>query len=129
LIYLEDQIETIIQDFAACRLRHNVPYDTLIQIGREGLYLEQKFGVPIEKIPEYIIQGKQTIDRLEDQRQEILRKKELAREKRDAFVAELEKYGNDIPLIERIKKLENELCETGRSEKIWETRCNDLDET
>ena len=54
----EDQIEPIIQDFAVCRLRHNIPYDILIQIGREALYLEQKYGVPIERIPEYITQGR-----------------------------------------------------------------------
>ena len=69
----EDQIEPIIQEFAVCRLRQNISYDTLIQIGREALYLEQKFGVPIEKIPEYIVHGKQTIDRIEDHRQETLR--------------------------------------------------------
>jgi len=68
----EDQIEPIVQEFAVCRLIHNTPYDILIQIGREALYLEQKYGVPIEKIPEYITQGKKTIDRLEDQRQDIL---------------------------------------------------------
>jgi hypothetical protein len=122
----EDQIEPIVQEFALCRLRHNIPYDTLIQIGREALYLEQKYGVPIERIPRYIIQGKETIDRLEDRRRQILVKTELGREERDSIVAELEKYGKDIPLIERIKELENELYERRRSEKIWETRCKRL---
>jgi hypothetical protein len=42
----EDQIEPIIQDFAAYCLKHNVSYDTVIQSGREALYLEQKFGIP-----------------------------------------------------------------------------------
>ena len=31
-----------------------------------------------------------------------------------------------IPLIERIKEFENELYESRRSEKIWETRCKRL---
>jgi hypothetical protein len=64
----EDQIESIIQDIAAYCLRHKASYDTVIQNGREALYLEQKFQVPIEKIPEYIIQGKETLDNLEDER-------------------------------------------------------------
>jgi hypothetical protein len=42
----EDQIEPIIQDFAAYCLKHNVSYDTVIKSGREALYLEQKFGIP-----------------------------------------------------------------------------------
>jgi hypothetical protein len=76
-----------------------MPYDTIIKIGREALYLEQKFGVPIEKIPEYIAQGKRTIDNLEDQIQEILIEKQQAREECDAkqqeldtIAAKLEKY-------------------------------------
>ena len=75
------------------------------------MYLEEKFGIPIEKIPEYIIQGKKTLDSLEDQRQEILRKKLQAREELDTIVAELEKYGKEIPSIKRIKELERELDE------------------
>ena len=114
----EDQIEPIIQDFATYCLRYKIPYDTIIKIGREALYLEQKFGVPIEKIPEYITQGKETIDRLEDQRQEILRQKQQAREELDAKRRELdtiarnfEKYREEIPSIQRIMELENELAE------------------
>jgi chromosome segregation ATPase len=119
----EDQIESIIQDIATCCLKHKIPYDTLIHAGREALFLEQKYSVPIEKIPEYITQGKEIIDRLEDQRQEILVKKELAREERDTIVDELEKYGKDIPLIKRIMGTENKLCEARRSETTWKTRC------
>jgi chromosome segregation ATPase len=123
----EDQLEPIIQDFATYSLRYKIPYDTIIKIGREALYLEQKFGIPIEKIPEYITQGKETIDRLEDQRLEILRQtqqatedRDVIRQKRDAFVAELEKYGREIPSIQRIKELENELAEAKETIRLYE---------
>ncbi|HKG87604.1 MAG TPA: hypothetical protein VKA95_04705, partial [Nitrososphaeraceae archaeon] len=115
----EDQIEPIIQDFAAYCLKHNVSYDTVIQSGREALYLEQKFGIPVERIPESIIQAKKRIDRLEDQRLEILGQKQQAREEldtilqdRDTVLAELEKYRKEkyrkeIPSIKRIKNLKS----------------------
>jgi hypothetical protein len=122
----EDQIEPIIQDFAAYCLRHNVSYDTVIQSGREALYLEEKFGIPVERIPEHIIQEKETIDRLEDQRLEILRQKQQAREERDTIVAELDKYGKEIPSIKCINQLETELDETKRSEKSYKTYCKRL---
>ena len=48
----EDQIEPIIQDFAAYCLRHSISFDKLIQSGREALYLEEKYGIPVEKIRE-----------------------------------------------------------------------------
>lgn len=112
----EDQIEPIIQEFAICRLRQNTSYDTLIQIGREALYLEQKFGVPIEKIPEYIVHGKQTIDRIEDQRQEKLGQIQLAGDE----LTKLEKYRKEIPSIQCIKELGNELEETRRMNKLHE---------
>jgi hypothetical protein len=72
----EDQIESIIQDIATYCLRQNVSYDTVIKSGREALYLEEKYRVPIEKIPEHIIKAKKTLDNLEDERQEILRQKQ-----------------------------------------------------
>jgi len=131
----EDQIEPIIQDFAAYGLIHNVSYDAIIKSGREALYLEEKFGVFIEKIPEYIIEAKKTIDNLEDERQEILIQKQQAREdrdmvlqqlnemrqQRDAIVAEIEKYEKEIPSIRRIKELEMELDEVKNLNKNYET--------
>ena len=126
----EAQIEPIIQELATYCLRYKIPYDTIIKIGREALYLEQKYGVPIEKIPEYITQGKETIGRLEDQRQEILRQKQEAREERDAKLQELDTiahkfdiYRKEIPSIQRIMELENELAEEkeiNRQSKISE---------
>jgi DNA repair exonuclease SbcCD ATPase subunit len=123
----EDQIEPIIQDFATYCLRYKIPYDTIVKIGHEALYLEQKYAVPIEKIPEYITQGKETIDRLEDQRQEILRKKQQAREELDAKRQELdtiadkiEKYRKEIPSIQRIMELENELEEAKKTNELHE---------
>jgi len=114
----EDQIEPIIQDFATYCFRNKIPYDTIIKTGREALYLEQKYGVPIEKIPEYITQGKETIDRLEYERLAILRQKQQAREELDAklqkldtIAHEFEKYRKEIPSIQRIMELENELKE------------------
>lgn len=114
----EDQIEPIIQELATYCLRYKIPYDTIIKIGREALYLEQKYAVPIEKIPEYITHGKETIDSLEDQRQEILRQKQQAREELDSKQQELDtiahkfdKYRKEIPSIQRIMELENKLAE------------------
>jgi chromosome segregation ATPase len=137
----EDQIESIIQDFATYCLRHDASYDTVIKSGREALYLEEKYRVPIERIPEYIIEAKKTTDNLEDQRQEILRQKQQAREdrdiilqqldemrqrldkmrqQRDAIVAELEKHGKEIPSIVRIRELEAKLDEASKQNEYYE---------
>jgi hypothetical protein len=122
----EDQIEPIIQEFATYCLRYQIPYETIIKVGREALYLEQKFGVPIERIPEIIVQRKQIIDGLEDQRQEMLGEAQLAKvdrdakqQERDIIAAEIEKYKTEIPLIQRIKELENELEEEKRKNELY----------
>lgn len=77
---------------------------------------------------DYIVHAKETIDRLEDQRQDILSKKQQAREdldamlqERDTIVAELEKYGKEIPSIKRIKQLETELNEAKKLNEQYET--------
>ena len=149
----EDQIEPIIQDFATYSLRYKIPYDTIIKIGREALYLEQKYDVPIEKIPQYISQGKETIDRLEDQRQEILRQKredldakqqeldakqqelDAKQQELDTIAHKFEKYQKEIPSIQRIMELENKLAEAkemnggheiierGLRKELYEARC------
>jgi hypothetical protein len=125
----EDQIEPIIQEFATHCLRFQIPYDTVIKVGREALYLEQKYGIPVGRIPEYITERKHTIDRLEDQRQEILRQVRLAREERDArrqeldeITDKLEKYRKEIPSIQRIAELEYELENEKRMNKMYESR-------
>jgi chromosome segregation ATPase len=130
----EDQIESIIQDIATYCLRQNVSYDTVIKSGREALYLEEKYRVPIEKIPEHIIKAKKTLDNLEDERQEILRQKQQARadrdiilqqidemrQQRDAIVAELEKHGKEIPSIVRIRELVTKLDEANKQNEYYE---------
>jgi transcriptional regulator with XRE-family HTH domain len=122
----EDQIEPIIQDFATYRLRHKISYDDIIKSGREALYLEQTYDIPIEKIPQYITQGKKRIDRLEDQIKEILAEAQFARMDRDAkqherdiIAAEIEKYKMEIPSIQRIKELENALEEEKRKNEAY----------
>jgi DNA/RNA endonuclease YhcR with UshA esterase domain len=123
----EDQIEPIIQDFAAYCFRRNVSYDTVIKSGLEVLYLEEKYEIPVEKIPELITQGKGTIDKLEA-RLEILRQKQheleeldAIRQERDSIVAELEKYRQEIPSIKRIRELEAKLNEAKKSNEYYET--------
>jgi hypothetical protein len=74
----EDQLESLILDFNTYCLRHNLTFDKVFESGYEALNLAYKFGISVEKIPEYINQGKKMIDRLEDQRQEILRQERQA---------------------------------------------------
>ena len=105
----EDQLESLILDFNTYCFSHNLTFDKVFESGYESLNLAYKFGIKVEKIPEYIIQGKKMIDRLEDQRQEILRQERQIREERDTIVAELARYGKEIPSIKRIKELETEL--------------------
>ena len=110
-------------------------YDAIIQSGRGALYLEEKYDIPVERIPESIIQAKERIDKLEDETQEILRQKQQAREdrdmilqeldemrqQRDAIVAELEKYGKEIPPIMRIRELEMKLDEVKKLNENYKT--------
>jgi hypothetical protein len=117
----EDQLESLILDFNTYCLRHNLTFDRVFESGYEALNLAYKFGISVEKIPEYINQGKKMIDRIEDQRQEILRQERQAREERDTIVAELERYGKEIPSIKRIKELETELDKAKRLNEHYET--------
>jgi hypothetical protein len=112
----EDQLETILSDFATYCFKNNLSYETLIASGSQALNLSHKFGIRVEKIPEYIVQGKNIIDRLEAKRRELLGEILEERQELDTIVSELDKYETEKPLIERIKDLERELKEAKRSE-------------
>jgi hypothetical protein len=60
----EDQLESLILDFNTYCLKHNLPFDKVFESGYEALDLAYKFGIPAEKIPEFIIQGKKTIEEI-----------------------------------------------------------------
>ena len=57
----EDQLESLILDINSYCLKHKVTLDKVFESGYEALNLEFKFGISVEKIPEFIIQGKKTI--------------------------------------------------------------------
>lgn len=118
----EDQLESLILDFNTYCLRHNLTFDKVFESGYEALDLAYKFGIPAEKIPEFIIQGKKTIEELEGQRQELIEKKQVIQEEYDTILAVLEKYRKEKPLIEHIKALERELDKTKESKKHCEAR-------
>jgi hypothetical protein len=60
-------------------------------------------------------------NRLEDQRQEIPRKKQQDSDELDTIVAELEKYRKEILLIKRVKELEAKLDEANKLIEYYET--------
>jgi hypothetical protein len=122
----EDQLESLVLDISTYCLRHNLTFDKVFESGYKALDLAYKFGIPAEKIPEFIIQGKKTIEELEEQRQELIEKKQILQEGYDTILAVLEKYGKEIPLIEHIQALERELDETKESKKLCEARCRKL---
>ena len=92
----EDQLESLILDFNTYCLRHNLTFDKVFESGYEALDLAYKFGIPVEKIPEFIIQGKKMIEgirRIKDRR--YYEKKQVIQEEYDTILAELEKYGKE----------------------------------
>jgi hypothetical protein len=101
--------------------------DKVFESGYEALNLAFKFGISVEKIPEFIIQGKKTIEELEGQRQELIGKKQEIQEKYRTILALLEKYGKEKPLIEHNEEL-RKLYEIKKSKESSEARCRKLEE-
>ena len=124
----EDQLESLVLDFNTYCLKHKLTFDKVFESGYEALNLAYKFGISVEKIPEFIIQGKKTIEELEGQRQELIGKKQEIQEKYSTILDLLEKYGKEKPLIDHIKALERELDEIKKSKESYEARCRKLEE-
>ena len=54
----EDQLKSLILDFNTYCFSHNLTFDKVFESGYESLNSAYKFGIKVEKIPEYINQGR-----------------------------------------------------------------------
>jgi chromosome segregation ATPase len=104
-----NQLEPIISDFATYCFKDNLSFDDFVQSARECLNLTYKLRISVQQIPEFIVQGKKMIDKLEEERQDILGEMQRIREERDKIIDEIEEYREERQLIEQIKVLSREL--------------------
>jgi hypothetical protein len=104
-----DLIEPIISEFTTYCFKNNLSFDNFVQSARECLNLGYELRISVQQVPEFIVQGKKMIDKLEEERQEILGEIQRIREERDKIIDEIEEYGEERQLIEQIKVLSREL--------------------
>jgi hypothetical protein len=114
----EDQLEIIISDIATYCFKNDLSYEGLIEAGLKAIELAKQFGMKVELMSDYLTQAKTKLERLEAQKQEMFNTLVGAQKELDTILAEIERYGREMPLIEQIQKMNSELQEVRQSEKL-----------
>lgn len=129
----EDQLESVIVDFSSYCFKHGLGLDKLIKSTYQAFDLADRSDIRVDKIPEYIESGKETVKQLELQRQDLISKKQTILDEINVLLEQREEYQNKVTPIERIKKLEkelkekNDLCESLQNElEAARTKISDL---
>jgi hypothetical protein len=115
----DEQLENLALDFAVCCFKQKLSPSKFFESGYEAMYLAEKFGISVDKIPETIVQEKKLIDQLDENIQKLTLAFQTMEEKYAAIVSEIAKYGNEEQLIQRINKLK-------RHEKLTQNYKEDI---
>jgi hypothetical protein len=110
----EEQMGYIIEVLTTFCFRRGVHLDRFLDSAYEVMDFASKYNYRVEKIPEYIAQGKKTIEELEGQRQEIIREKLGEQEAINTITAEVERHGGEERLIRQMEALRREMDEKNR---------------
>ncbi len=112
----EDQIESLIENINIHCFKRGLTGEEFINIINKTVVLSQKLGMPVDELPNHIIQLELELEQVEREIEDVNMKEDLVLQKYDITMVDLEEYKRDKPLIDRIKQLEKEL-ERAKKEK------------
>jgi hypothetical protein len=114
---LEHKIETLIVNLAVVCFKRGLSIDKFVDVIEDMSSLEDKVKIPIDQLPNQLLQQQRQLESIENEIQEIKLKKTLLLNDYHTTVNILEEYTRDRPAFERYIKLKEELEEFKRERK------------
>jgi transcriptional regulator with XRE-family HTH domain len=112
----EDQIDSLIDNANTHCFKRGLTGEEFLNIINKIVVLSQKLRMPVDELPNHIIQQELELEQVEAEIKDVNMKKDLVLQKYDITMDDLEEFKKNKPLIDRIKQLENEL-ERAKKEK------------
>jgi hypothetical protein len=114
---IEHKIELLIVNLAVFCFKRGFSIDEFIDVIENMSSLEDKVKIPIEQLPNQLLQKQRHLESIEKEIQEIKFKKQLLLSDYHTTVNILEEYTRNRPSFEKYIKLKKELEETKREQK------------
>ncbi len=114
---LEHKIETLIVNLAVVCFKRGLSIDKFVDVIEDMSSLEDKIKIPIDQLPNQLLQQQRQLESIENEIQEIKLKKTVLLNDYHTTVNILEEYTRDRPAFERYIKLKEELEELKRERK------------
>ena len=119
----EDQIESLIENINIHCFKRGLTGEEFINTINKTVVLSQKLRMPVDELPNHIIQLELELEQVEREIEDVNMKKDIVLQKYDITMGDIEEFKRDKPLIDRIKQLEMEL---EREEKVKEKLVQEL---
>jgi transcriptional regulator with XRE-family HTH domain len=119
----EDQIESLIENINIHCFKRGLTGEEFINTINKTVVLSQKLRMPVDELPNHIIQLELELEQVEREIEDVNMKEDLVLQKYGITMVDLEEFKRDKPLIDRIKQLEMEL---EREEKVKEKLVQEL---
>jgi hypothetical protein len=114
---IEHKIELLILNLAVFCFKRGFSIEEFIDVIENIPSLEHKTKIPIEQLPNELLQKQRRLENVEKEIQEIELKKQLLLSDYHTTVNILEEYARNRPSFEKYIKLKKELEETKREQK------------
>ena len=114
---IEHKIELLILNLAVFCFKRGFSIEEFIDVIENISSLEHKTKIPIEQLPNELLQKQRRLENVEKEIQEIELKKQLLLSDYHTTVNILEEYARNRPSFEKYIKLKKELEETKREQK------------
>jgi len=124
---LEHKIETIIVNLAVVCFKRGLSIDKFVDVIEDMSSLEDKVKIPIDQLPNQLLQQQRQLESKEKEIQEIKLKKTVLLNDYHTTVNILEEYTRDRPTFEKYIKLKEELEELKRERKELQRNIDKLE--
>jgi len=114
---IEHKIETLIVNLAVVCFKHGLSIDKFVDVIEDMSSLEDKVKIPLDQLPNQLLQQQRQLESKEKEIQEIKLKKTVLLNDYHTTVNILEEYTRNRPAFEKYIKLKEELEETKRERK------------
>ena len=112
----EDQIESLIENINIHCFKSGLTGEEFINTINNIVVLSQKLRMPVDELPNHIIQQEIELEQVEREIEDVNMKKGIVLQKYNITMDDLEEFKRDKPLIDHINQLEKEL-ERAKKEK------------
>jgi hypothetical protein len=107
----EDQIESLIETCNIHCFKRSLKAEEFVNIINKVVALSQSLGIPVEQLPHYITQEKLELEKVKGETEDAKEKQDQVLQYYNVTMNDLEEYKRNIPLIDYITQVKNQLKE------------------